>query len=141
MVDEQRIVAINVTVGTLALAVAALWPFADHFMTAHNSEVGVVKPLTDVVAKERQFFDENHRYVTFSSLEADRNRGLKELALPPTDFPFTLEAFVDGDAAALVVRGYPVSTAIAREQATAVLYEHRIITAGQDGSGRWAVAP
>ncbi|MFN3075829.1 MAG: hypothetical protein ABT940_02905 [Alphaproteobacteria bacterium] len=139
--NQRRIVALNLTVGTFVLAAAGVHAVGGNVMGGAGPRVAVEALVQQIVRQEKQHMVEKDHYEYFLASDQDRVRGFAALSLtPPPAGNYAIEAFSDRDNA-LVVRAYTLPRAIASGEAAAVLYEHRIRIAGEDGQGRWVVGP
>ncbi|MEO5373015.1 MAG: hypothetical protein H7840_01920 [Alphaproteobacteria bacterium] len=136
--------AINITLGSLALVGGGLYPFAHEAMSRNSATIGAEMLVNEVVKRQRAAnadkATDKITYVYFPSTEPGRGVGLSTLGVSSPTGDYTVEAFRDKEAV-LVVRAYSKPEAIRKGDVAAVMYEHRIKIAGEDGTGRWVVAP
>ena len=143
-VIKGRLTALSITFGALFLVAGVGYYFAEPMITVHRASV-VETLVGQVLQKQKEANTdkkaEEIKYVYFPSTPPERrDRGLDVLDLSPPTGHYTIEAFRD-DKDILVIRAFTRPDVLKAGQEVAVLYEHRISKAGEDGQGSWKMKP
>ncbi|OHC76337.1 MAG: hypothetical protein A3G18_08870 [Rhodospirillales bacterium RIFCSPLOWO2_12_FULL_58_28] len=132
----RLVTSINWALGTLILGVAVMYALVGDVFISGGVNASAEAVVKNIAKAERDHYAQRERYVYFSADEIALAKAMTTLSLkmPPEDFRF--EAFTDNDNA-LVVRAVTSMGTLRAGWVRPALYEYRIKSAADVGSGGW----